>query len=175
MLHEEIVRWEGEDDPAGPLADLVLDAVAGGASIGFVPPLTRDVALAYWREVLASAARGERLLFLARDGTAVRGTVQLVPERKLNGVHRAEIQKLVVHTDARGRGLGSRLLAVAEEAALAAGHWLLLLDTAEGQPAERLYRRLGWEEIGVIPDFALRPDGHFGPAVLFRKRLPVPA
>jgi hypothetical protein len=36
---------------------------------------------------------------------------------------------------------------------------LLVLGTATGGDAERLYEREGWVRVGVIPDHALLPNG----------------
>ena len=83
----------------------------------------------------------------------------------------AEVTKLMVHSSARRQGLGARLLAEAEDVARERGRWLLVLDTVPGSDAERLYRRHGWIEVGVIPDFARLPDGDPAPTVVFYKRL----
>ncbi len=58
----------------------------------------------------------------------------------------------------------------AEQAALEAGKTLLVLDTASDS-AERLYQRLGWQRVGVIPDYALWPGGGFVDTVIFYKNL----
>jgi GNAT superfamily N-acetyltransferase len=122
-------------------------------------PLARAKALAYWRGVAASAARGERLLFAAEDAAgSIVGTVQLILDLPENQPHRAEIAKMLVHRRARRRGVGDALLGYAEDHARRAGRTLLVLDTASGD-AERLYVRHGWQRCGQIPDYALWPDG----------------
>ncbi|MFD5256914.1 GNAT family N-acetyltransferase [Streptomyces bobili] len=137
---------------AGELAGLLADTVAGGASVGFLAPLDRAQALAWWEGRAAGVAAGHPAVWAALDGDRVTGTVTLAFPDKPNSRHRAELVKLMVHRDARGQGLGRRLLATAEEAAAAAGVTLLHLDTETDSPAEHLYRTAGWTRAGIIPD-----------------------
>jgi acetyltransferase len=150
---------------------LLQDAVNGGASVGFVTPLSDATAEAYWRGVIAEVAVGTRLLLVVRQHGRIAGSVQLALCTKPNGRHRAEVQKLLVHTTARRQGLGARLMSAVEAAAGQAGCSLLVLDTEPGRPADTMYRRLGWEVAGEIPDFATTPDGVAHPTVIFYKRL----
>ncbi|MFD0199984.1 MULTISPECIES: GNAT family N-acetyltransferase [Saccharothrix] len=156
---------------ADGLADLLVDAVAGGASVGFVEPLSRERAGEWWRARAAAVADGVLALWVARDGGRVLGTVQVRFTDTANGTHRAEVTKLIVHRDARGAGLGRALLDVAERGAAERGATLLVLDTQTGSAAERLYRRAGWTEVGVIPDYAADPGGVLRPTTLFYKRV----
>lgn len=153
------------------LADLLVDTVDGGASIGFLAPLDRAVAVAWWKERAAAVAAGGLAVWAARDGHRVVGTVSLAFPDKPNSRHRAELVKLMVHRDARGCGLGRGLLALAEEAAAAAGITLLHLDTETDSPAERLYGSAGWTRAGVIPDYAADPAGELRPTTLYYKQL----
>ncbi|MFV0132539.1 GNAT family N-acetyltransferase [Streptomyces sp. HMX87] len=153
------------------LADLLTDTVAGGASVGFLAPLDRAAAVAWWRGRAAAVAAGQLAVWVARDGERITGTVSLALPDKPNGRHRAELVKLMVRRDARGRGVGRRLLTAAEEAAAAAGLTLLHLDTETGSPAEHLYRTAGWTRAGEIPDYAADPQGLLRPTTLYFKRL----
>lgn len=153
------------------LTDVLADAVADGASVGFLKPLSRVQALKWWRARAAPVANGVLALWVARDEERVLGTVQVRFAEPANGAHRAEVAKLIVHRDARGRGLGRALLDVAEKGAAERGATLLVLDTRTGSAAERLYRRAGWTEAGVIPDYAADPDGELRPTTLFYKRV----
>jgi ribosomal protein S18 acetylase RimI-like enzyme len=153
------------------LADLMVDTVAGGASIGFLGPLDHTEATAWWKERAASVAAGSLAVWAAHDGERVVGTVSLAFPDKPNSRHRAELVKLMVHRDARGRGLGRRLLTTAEKAAAASGVTLLHLDTETDSPAEHLYTRAGWTRAGVIPDYAADPAGVLRPTTLYFKRL----
>jgi GNAT superfamily N-acetyltransferase len=158
------------DELAG-LAEVLIDCVEGGASVSFMLPLPRTKALTFWHSVAASAARGERVLLAAQDasGTIV-GTVQLILDLPENQPHRAEVAKMLVHRAARGRGIGAALLMQAEEHARRFGRTLLVLDTAS-DTAERLYERHGWQRCGVIPRYALFPDGRSCATTIYFKSL----
>ena len=162
-------------DPAETeaLADVLMDCVEGGASVGFMHPLPRSKALAFWQNALASAARGERIVLVAEDvdsGT-IDGTVQVVLAMPDNQPHRADVAKMQVHRRARRRGLGEALMRAAEAAAREAGKILLVLDTVTGSDAERLYARLGWQRCGTIPGYALWPRGGLCSTTVFYREL----
>jgi GNAT superfamily N-acetyltransferase len=141
------------------LSDVLIDCVEGGASVSFMLPMTRAKAETFWRSMAASVARGERLVFAAEDATgAIVGTVQIILAQPENQPHRGDLAKMLVHRRARKRGIGAALLTAAERGALDAGKTLLVLDTASDD-AERLYARQGWQRCGVIPNYALWPDG----------------
>ncbi|MBI1379742.1 MAG: GNAT family N-acetyltransferase [Planctomycetaceae bacterium] len=151
------------------LVDLVLETVRSDAAIGFLETATRADVRAYWRGVLA-AAHPNTLLFVARRGAAIVGTVQVQPARAQNQPHRAEIAKLMVHPTARRTGLGRALMEAAEAGARRIGLTLITLDTRAGDTAENLYQSLGWTRLGSIPDYALDPDGRtlHGTAVYYK-------
>lgn len=155
------------------LADVLMDCVEGGASVGFMLPLPRSKALAFWQNALASAARGERILLVAEDvdSKMIVGTVQVVLAMPDNQPHRADIAKMQVHRRARRCGLGEALMRAAEAAAREAGKTLLVLDTVTGSDAERLYTRLGWKRCGVIPGYALWPQGGLCSTTVFYRVL----
>jgi GNAT superfamily N-acetyltransferase len=141
------------------LADVLVDCVAGGASVSFMHPLPRDRALAFWRRVARAVDAGERALIVAADQHGLCGTVQLVLEQPDNQPHRADVAKMLVHRRARRQGLGAALMRAAERTALACGKTLLVLDAVTDGDAARLYRRLGWVRVGDIPRYALMPTG----------------
>lgn len=153
------------------LTVLLRDAVDGGASLGFLPPLNVDEAGAYWHGVLAEVRGGTRLLFVAREGGRLLGSVQLALATKANAKHRAEVEKLAVLTAERSRGLGTALMEAAHAAALARGRTLLILDTRRGDPAEALYRHLGYTEFGIVPGFTRDARGVSYDTVFFHKHL----
>ncbi|SFQ36605.1 N-acetyltransferase family protein [Variovorax sp. 770b2] len=140
------------------LAELLIDCVEGGASVSFMLPITRERALAFWRKVTDGVARGERVLLVAEDDEGLLGTVQVVLDQPENQPHRAEVSKMLVFRRARRRGIGALLMQAAEDAARAHRKTLLVLDTSSAE-AERLYARMGWQRVGVIPGFALLPEG----------------
>ena len=155
------------------LSAILVDCVEGGASVSFMAPLSREKADAFWRRVASGVAAGERILLAAEDsasGESV-GTVQVIVGLPENQPHRAEIAKMLVRRSARRRGLGGILMRAAAEAAQEAGKTLLVLDTVTGSDAERLYERLGWTRVGVVPGYALMPDGSPCDATFFYKSL----
>jgi GNAT superfamily N-acetyltransferase len=152
------------------LADVLLDCVEGGASVSFMLPMARETALSFWRKVADGVARGERTLLVAEDEEGIVGTVQLITDMPENQPHRADVAKLLVHRRARGAGIGRRLMEAVEDAAREQGRRVLVLDTASGT-AERLYERLGWQRVGVVPDYALMPDGELCATTFFYKHV----
>jgi len=141
------------------LAAVLADCVDGGASVGYLAPFSPAQARAELEGMAAEVDRGRRLLLAAFDGGRVVGTVQVILALPPNQPHRGEIAKLLVHRTARRRGVARLLMERAESEASAEGKTLLVLDTVTGDPAERLYERLGWTRVGVIPGYALYPDG----------------
>lgn len=169
-----VVRLLDESQTLDVLADLnaiLADCVEGGASVGFMSPFSPADAEPFWRGVAAAVGRGEVLLFVAEVEGRVVGTVQIGFALKPNQPHRADLMKLLVHRNARGRGLSKRLMQAAETEAARRGRNLLVLDTATGEPAEALYEKLGWQRSGVIPDYALFPDGRSCDTTVFYKRI----
>jgi acetyltransferase len=138
------------------LVDLLIDAVEGGASVGFLLPIDRAEIEAYWRKVLDTL--NDRVLLVAHENGKIVGSVQLALESRANGIHRAEVQKLLVHRTARRQGLATKLMERVESAARGENRTLLVLDTAKGHSAEPLYLKLGYTIAGVIPDYAISPN-----------------
>ena len=153
------------------LAEVLVDCVAGGASVSFMPPFEHEDGKAFFTKIAGEVARGEAALLVARLDGRIVGTVQLALATPPNQPHRADIRKLLVHRSVRGRGIGLALMTAVEEAARARGRTLLVLDTALGDNAERLYTRAGWTRVGVIPGYALFPDGRPCDTVYFWKKL----
>lgn len=151
------------------LVALLQDTVHHGSSVGFLPPLAFETAEEYWLETLNEVKQGKRILLVSSEAGDVAGTVQLALATKQNGLHRAEVQKLVVHTRFRHRGVARALMGAVEEAARAAGRTLLVLDTEQGSAAEQLYVKCGYARAGVIPQFALSADGSLITTVVFYK------
>lgn len=154
----QLTAAEGRERLDG-LAHVLVDCVEGGASVSFMAPFSLADARAFFEKVLLQVAAGDRILLGAFDCQQLVGTVQILLAMPPNQPHRGEIAKLLVLRSARGRGAGRLLMERAEQSARAAGKTLLVLDTASGSDAERLYLKLGWIRAGVIPGFALLPDG----------------
>lgn len=153
------------------LAEVLCDCVEGGASVSFMAPFSRAEAEAFFQKAIAGVEQGERVLLAAFDGARLIGTVQIVLATPPNQPHRADVAKLLVHRSGRGRGIAKELMKAVEEASLRAGKTLLVLDTVTGSVAEKLYKDLGWTVVGVIPDYALFPDGRYCDTTVFFKKL----
>jgi GNAT superfamily N-acetyltransferase len=153
------------------LSEILIDSVDNGASVGFLPPLEEAKASGYWRDIFASAKRGERVLFLAKLDDEFVGTGQLVLEARANQLHRAEVSKLLVHSSARRRGVGRALMHAIEDEARRQNRSTLVLDTLKGEPSEFLYQSLGWIKAGEIPNFARIGSGELCATVVYYKLL----
>jgi GNAT superfamily N-acetyltransferase len=160
----------GIEAAADQLADVLLDCIHGGASVSFMRSLSRQEAVSYFQNVARSVADGHTVLLVAIRKRRVVGTVQLGLDMPPNQPHRADVKKLLVHRSARQTGIGAALMAAIEIEAIRSGRTLLVLDTASGE-ADRLYTRAGWVRAGVIPDYALLPDGAFCDTTIFWKKL----
>lgn len=153
------------------LVDLLIDSVAGGASVGFVLPLSREEASRYWDGLRPSIVEGSRLLWIAHDDGGALGTVQLELAMKKNGVNRAEVQKLLVRTGARRRGVARALMQRVETQARELDRGLLFLDTEAGSAAEHVYRALDYVCIGGLPQYACSPEGEWRANAIYYKTL----
>lgn len=169
MNHEIIVRSLSSLDSIyeQELSELLIEVVGDGASIGFLPPLVLDEAIAYWRSVLSSGV----LLWVAVEHGRIVGTVQLHLASKANALHRAEVAKLMVHPEHRRKGIAGLLMETAENAAAANDRELIVLDTREGDPSNLLYQARGFIEAGRIPNYARNGDGRLDTTVIYYKIL----
>lgn len=159
------------DGVRSALTGLLLDTVGHGASVGFLASIDEDEAGAYWRGVEAAVADESRVLLVAETDGMMQGTVQLDLCQRKNGINRAEVQKLMVHSAARRCGIASALMKAIEKEALARERGVLFLDTEAGAPAETLYRGLGYTFIGGIPEYACTPAGRWTSNAIYYKTL----
>jgi GNAT superfamily N-acetyltransferase len=153
------------------LVDLLQDAVQSGASVGFLSPLSTAEARNFWMAVLEDVARGDRVVLLATENRTVVGCAQLLLSSRVNARHRAEVQKLLVHSQHQKRGLGRALLQAIEKVAAQKGRSLLLADARVGGPGEQLFLRSGYNKVGAIPRYQRGPDGHFDATAIFFRNL----
>ncbi|GMA23041.1 N-acetyltransferase [Luteimicrobium album] len=168
MTHAEPLVLPTPDDVA-QLSEVLIACVTDSASVGWVAPPGPDAAAAWWNAFLADASTRT---WVARDEAGrVVGTASLVLAGQENGLHRAEVVKVLVHPRARRRGLARALLGAVEDGARAAGRSLLVLDTNEGSDAERLYVRSGYQRVGAIPDFSVQTDGTLHATVVYYRRV----
>jgi GNAT superfamily N-acetyltransferase len=169
----DIRRLDGAEARAqlDGLAAVLHDCVDGGASVSYLAPFTLDDAREAMEGFIDDVEAGGRMLLAAFDHDTVVGTVQVVYAWPPNQPHRADIAKLLVHRSARGKGIAQELMQRAEEEALAEGKSVLVLDTVTGDAAEFLYTKIGWTKVGVIPNYALYPDGRPCATTVFYKEL----
>ena len=159
------------------LSDLVVllqDVVNLGGTIGFMPPISNEEASTYWQDVIQTLRGPLRVLIVARDGEAVIGSVQLDLCGRSNGLHRAEVMKVMVHSKHRKKGIGAQLMRAIETQASLEGRSTLVLDTREGDDGVRLYEREGYVAAGVIPEYARSADGSLHGTVYMYKLLGKP-
>ncbi|PHM35837.1 GNAT family N-acetyltransferase [Xenorhabdus innexi] len=153
------------------LINLLHNCVEDGASIGFIPPLEINEAAQYWQDVEKDLVSGNRLLLVAMEDNNIAGSVQLCLCRKKNGKHRADVEKLMVHTDYRRRGIGNKLMDELERLAQQHQRSLLILDTRTNDPASALYRKCGFIEIGQIPNYVIHANGELSATTYFYKMI----
>jgi GNAT superfamily N-acetyltransferase len=154
------------------LSALLEDVVGGGASIGFLWPMSPGEADTFWRSCVAPVADGSKVLFVARnDAGEIIGTGQLDLAQRANGRHRAEIAKLMVLPSARRGGVARALMQALEDEARRLDRTTLHLDTNADSPAELLYRALGWTLLGGIPNYAANTDGSLQKNAIYYKLL----
>ena len=160
-----------DDREIAQLAEVLVDCIDGDAGVSFLHPLAPEKARAFWRDVAAGIAAGDRAVLVAEDDGGIVATVQLVLAQPENQPHRADLSKMLVHRRGRRRGLGAALLEAAEQTARDCGKTLLVLDTNTGSDAERLYASHGWVRVGEIPDFSVQPRGGLRATTVFYKRV----
>jgi ribosomal protein S18 acetylase RimI-like enzyme len=163
-----IEEWRPDRDAAAldrdldMLAEVLHAVVYGGAGVSFFVPFSLDQARAFWCDKILPGVRARtRRVLVARSGTRIIGTVQLDLAMPPNQQHRADVAKMLVHPEARRRGVARSLMLALERLAQSTGRTLLTLDTVTGSHAEGLYRSLGYKVVGVIPGYAraaLTPD-----------------
>ena len=172
MIHIKTLSVQEATHYLPSLILLLQDVVDSGASIGFLPPLSTDDAKRYWLDVISDLEKKSRILLVAvEQADEPIGSVQLALATKFNGLHRAEVQKLFVHQRVRRQGLGRLLMEAVEQTARDAGRSLLVLDTRMGDTAETLYRKIGYIQVGIIPQYARSADGDLHSTVFFYKNL----
>jgi GNAT superfamily N-acetyltransferase len=171
MIAIRLLSGSDADTAIPALSEILADCVNDDASVGFMQPYGFHDAVPYWTEVAKAVASGATLLLVAEIDGAIFGTVQVGLAQMPNQPHRGDLKKLLVHRSARGKSLARQLMQAAEDEAAARGKTLLVLDTASGSPAEAIYPKLGWTRVGVIPDYALWPQGGLCNTTIFYKRI----
>lgn len=112
----------------------------------------------------AKLSRPGSELFLARDNERRLGFILLLPYGLAGSPY---VVSIAVDESARGCGVGSRLIAFAEEHYAGRRH-IFLCVSSFNQRAQALYRRLGYERVGEFPNYIV--EGHS--ELLLHKGLP---
>jgi ribosomal protein S18 acetylase RimI-like enzyme len=167
----QIEKLKSNPEVIVELANLLIEIVADGGSVGFMHPLSKKTAVAFWESSMAAADRGERIVLGARKNGKLIATVSLLTNCPENQPHRAEIAKLMTAVSCRGRGVARRLVTEAERMAVDMGKTLLNLDTAADEGAAGFYESLGFHKTGVIPDYALKPHGGLTDTIIYWKKI----
>ena len=163
-----------ELDVAMPtLVEQLQEAVGQGASLGFLAPLSSHDALEYWLSVRAQMESGARVLLAAYEQDRLIGSGQLSLVPWSNGSHRAIVEKMIVSAAMRGRGIGKALMSALLEAARLRGRSLLLINARRDDPAERIYKSMGFREFGIIPGYTIDADGRRQDNVCMYRELPL--
>lgn len=170
---QEITLAPLTDSPAirAALCEMMIEAVASGASVSFMHPLAQGEADAFWRNSLADAASGKKIVLGAFEDTMLIGTFTLVLELPPNQPHRADLAKLIVRNSHRGRGIGTALMLEAERLAIARGRTLLVLDTAIDGGPWQMYEGLGYQLAGIIPGYSYTPHGILTAVKIYWKQI----
>jgi GNAT superfamily N-acetyltransferase len=158
-------------DAIPQLAEILIDSVEDGASIGFLEPTSPETARLFWEGVARAVEASTVALLVAVEDGVIQGTVHVKFAQNANQPHRVDISKLLVHRRARGRGLSRLLMEAAEQVTRDAGRFLMVLDTATGSAADAIYPHLGWQASGIIPDYAMNPDRSLVAATFYYKDL----
>jgi ribosomal protein S18 acetylase RimI-like enzyme len=153
------------------LSDILIEVVADGASVSFIHPLAREAATEFWKDSMMRAANGTRVVLGAWEADDLVGTVTLDLATPPNQPHRGEIAKLMTRVRSRGRGIARSLMLEAERIAVERGRTLLVLDTAEEGGAAGLYEGLGYQRVGIIPGYALKPHGGLTGTIIYFKSI----
>ncbi len=168
---------ESSDILITQLVHLTFNVVQGGASIGFMDDLTFEQASRFWSEVLDKVKQQKTVLIVAKNSVTNQlfGTVQLQIDLPTNQAHRADVAKMLVHSDFRRMGIAQKLLQRIEKIAIALNKTLMVLDTVTDSAAYFMYQKCGWTIVGDIPNYALLPNGLPCSTTYFYKSLNSPA
>ncbi len=172
-MHVRILSAEKFAAAIPRLSEILIDAVAAGAGVSFMHPLSQADAAAYWQNQLSDVASGRTFVFACEEDRhkKIAGTVMLQKSWAPNQPHRADVAKLLVHRDSRRQGVASALMLEVERKAAELGLKLITFDAVAGGGAESFYRTMGYTPVGIIPDYAYSGDGKLDATMFFYKAL----
>lgn len=151
------------------IAEDTLDAVMAVMEASFDP---------HWREAWTRAQVSDSLampstfvLLIDETGAPVVNGPPAGFALSRQALDEEELLLVAVHPEARGRGLGARLLETYIAAARRRGVRRIFLEMRANNPAHSLYRRCGFMPIGTRPRYYLAADGRAIDAITFALRL----
>jgi len=156
------IRPAGRDD-ADAIWRVFHAVVEPGDSYAFPSDISREEALAFWMTPTAH-------VYVALDGDEILGTYFLKPNQPGRGSHVSNAGFMVAPS-AQGRGVGRAMgehcLAEARRLGFRAMQFNFVVST--NQPAVALWKKLGFEIIGTVPDAFDHPAlGFVDTYVMFR-------
>ncbi|MDP9899695.1 GNAT family N-acetyltransferase [Variovorax ginsengisoli] len=139
--------------------------IRAGDTYDFPRQTSRDDALRAW---LAPA----NTCFVAQDGEQLVGTYVLHPNRKGGGAHVSNCGYMTAH-DRYGQGIGNAMCAHSLIQARAAGYRAMQFNfvLASNKRAVELWKRMGFQIVGRIPDAFLLPEQRYTDAFVMYQRL----
>jgi len=159
-MHVEVMSVDDAAKAVPRLATILVDAVASGAGVSFLHPLLQTDAEQFWLNQLPNVKTGKTFILVCRDSLRqIMGLVLLDRAWAPNQTHRAEVAKLLVHSDFRRQGVGSALMQHMEKLAQKIGLKMINFDAVAGSPSDQLYRMMGYHIVGTVPGYAYSGTG----------------
>ncbi|KAK2070277.1 hypothetical protein P8C59_004787 [Phyllachora maydis] len=130
----------------------------------FLPPLTNEKLLPWWRARMAEARAGQRVIVLLLpdllgptaqkpQGADFRGIAMMSLSPSETGTARCHIDCLLVDRKYRRQGGAKALVQALEYEAGKRGRTLLLVDTEADTLAEAAFKKFGYTEVGKVPRY----------------------
>ena len=170
------LRWLTEADPS--MYDAVHRVVAAvmeqQGAVGWLSVPTLAETVGWLDGILVAVAAGQARLAVVQWDGRVAALGRWVRYDKPTVAANADVQQVMVHPAARGRGLARLLVAALVADAQAAGVETLTLDVrGNNHAAMALYESLGFSVCGRLPDFVAVGDERWD-RVLYRRDLRSP-
>lgn len=146
--------WPTEADGIRAGVHRVLhDVVAAGGAVGYLEPPAQEQTDDWLGDLLKAVRAGDGALVLAEVDGVVQAMGTWRRERPPVFRHSAEVAKVMAHPDARGLGLGRRVVSALVDDATKAGIELLTLGVrGNNHGTIQLYEELGFRVWGRLPN-----------------------
>lgn len=151
------------DGPA--IGSIILPVIREGATYTLDQDLSEQEALGYW-------FGGSKETFVAEDGSDILGTYYIQPNQAGGGKHVCNCGYMTA-ASASGRGVATAMcnhsISYARDAGYRAMQFNFVVSANTG--AIRLWKRLGFDEVGRLPEAFRQPDGDFVDALVMYRSL----